>query len=107
MEDPLEAVQPLLLSGLLANYNKFETYNPYHVRFADFVNEETLAKICRSVDSTCVFLRDQYVAIQDDVPEAWSIGGTLSYIGLGALAGAKPAAPVPTEDEMKVLFAEQ
>ncbi|KAH0379571.1 DUF1741-domain-containing protein, partial [Aureobasidium melanogenum] len=107
LEDPLDAAQPLLLAGLLANYNKFETYNPYHARFADFVNYETIVQICRSIESTCTFLRDQYVAIQDDVPEAWSIGGTLSYIGLGALAGAKPAVPAPTEDEMKAKFAEQ
>ncbi|KAH0289544.1 DUF1741-domain-containing protein [Aureobasidium namibiae CBS 147.97] len=107
LEDPLDAAQPLLLAGLLANYNKFETYNPYHARFADFVNHETIAQICKSIESTCVYLRDQYVAIQDDVPEAWSIGGTLSYIGLGALAGAKPAVPAPTEEEMKTKFAEQ
>lgn len=107
LEDPLDAAQPLLLAGLLANYNKFETYNPYHARFADFVNHETIVQICKSIESTCVFLRDEYVAIQDDVPEAWSIGGTLSYIGLGALAGAKPAVPAPTEDEMKTKFAEQ
>ncbi|KEQ97897.1 hypothetical protein AUEXF2481DRAFT_77795 [Aureobasidium subglaciale EXF-2481] len=107
LEDPLEAAQPLLLAGLLANYNKFETYNPYHVKFADFVNHETMVQICRSIESTCASMRDQYVAIQDDVPEAWSIGGTLSYIGLGALAGAKPTVPAPTEDEMKAKFAEQ
>ncbi|KAI5252046.1 DUF1741-domain-containing protein [Aureobasidium subglaciale] len=106
LEDPLEAAQPLLLAGLLANYNKFETYNPYHVKFADFVNHETMVQICRSIESTCASMRDQYVAIQDDVPEAWSIGGTLSYIGLGALAGAKPTVPAPTEDEMKAKFAE-
>lgn len=103
----MDAAQPLLLAGLLANYNKFETYNPYHARFADFVNHETIVQICKSIETTCGFLRDQYVAIQDDVPEAWSIGGTLSYIGLGALAGAKPAVPAPTEGEMKAKFAEQ
>jgi hypothetical protein len=52
-------------------------------------------------------LRDQYVAIQEDVPEVWSIGGTLSYIGLGSLAGAKPTVLAPTEEEMKAKFAEQ
>jgi hypothetical protein len=103
----LDAAQPLLLAGLLANYNKFETYNPYHARFADFVNHDTIVQICKSIEGTCVFLRDQYVTIQDDIPEAWSIGGTLSYIGLGALARAKPAVLVPTEEEMKIKFAEQ
>lgn len=91
----------------MANYNKFESRNPYHVRFADFVNDDTIKKIARSFSRTCVYLRDQYVSIHEDVPEAWSIGGTLGYIGLGALAGAKPAAPVLPEEEMRVLFAEQ
>jgi len=35
------------------------------------------------------------------------MAGTLSYVGLGALAGAKPAQPVLTEDQQKDLFAEQ
>lgn len=95
------------MAGLLANYNKFEARNPYHVRFADFVNDNTIKKIVRSVGLNCGYLRDQYVAIQEDVTESWSIGGTLSYIGLGSLAGAKPAAPVLTEEEMKSLFTEQ
>lgn len=41
------------------------------------------------------------------MPEAWSIGGTFSYIGLGALTGTKPAAPVLPEDEMRARFSEQ
>ncbi|GAB7349143.1 hypothetical protein MBLNU459_g8085t1 [Dothideomycetes sp. NU459] len=107
LEGPLDATQPFLLAGLLANYNKFESRNPYHIRLADFVNDDTIKKIARSFSRTCAYLRDQYVAIQEDAPEAWSIGGTLSYIGLGALAGSKPATPVLTEDEMKTLFVEQ
>lgn len=59
------------------------------------------------MSQTCISLRDEYVAIQNDVPESWSIGGTLGYIGLGALAGSKPAAPVLSEEDMKSLFAEQ
>ncbi|GAB7349145.1 hypothetical protein MBLNU459_g8085t3 [Dothideomycetes sp. NU459] len=106
LEGPLDATQPFLLAGLLANYNKFESRNPYHIRLADFVNDDTIKKIARSFSRTCAYLRDQYVAIQEDAPEAWSIGGTLSYIGLGALAGSKPATPVLTEDEMKTLFVE-
>lgn len=100
-------MQPFLLAGLLANYNKFETRNPYHTRFADFVNDDTIRKIVRCIDNTCVALRDQYVTVQEDMPEAWSIGSTLSYIGLGSLTGSKPAAPVLSEEEMKTSFAEQ
>lgn len=107
LEDPAEATHPFLLAGLLANYNKFEARNPYHVRFADFVNDDTIKKIARCISLNCITLRDHYIAIQEDMPEGWSIGGTLSYIGLGALAGAKPATPAITEEEMKTLFAEQ
>jgi len=107
MENPLNATQPFLLAGLLANYNKFEARNPYHVRFADFVNDDTIKKIARDIDQTCVDLRDQYVGIQNDLPEGWTIGGTLSYIGLGALAGSAPATPVLSEDDLKGAFAKQ
>ncbi|KAL1305131.1 hypothetical protein AAFC00_002056 [Neodothiora populina] len=107
LEDPADAIQPFLLAGLLANYNKFEVRNPYHVRFADFVNDDTIRKIVRCLGVTLIAMRDRYVAIQEDVAESWSLGGTLSYIGLGSLAGAKPAAPVLTEEEMKTFFAEQ
>lgn len=100
-------MQSLALAGLLANYNKFEARNPYHVRFADFVSGDTIKKIVTCIGKTCENLRNQYVAIQDDQPESWSVGGTLSYIGLGALTGSKPAAPILSEEAMKPLFAEQ
>ena len=107
LERPADAAQPFLFAGLLANYNKFEARNLYHIRFADFLNATTIQKIVSCVDLSCSALRDHYVGIQDDMPESWSIGGTLSYLGLGALAGSKPAAPVVSEEEMKNLFAEQ
>lgn len=105
--DPAEITQPFLLTGLLANYNKFEARNPYHVRFADFVNDDSIKRMIRCIGFNCSTMRDQYLSIQEDVTESWSIGGTLNYIGLGALVGAKAAAPVLTEEEMKTLFAEQ
>ena len=107
LDDPLQASEPLLLTGLLANYNKFEVHNPYRVRFADFVNDKAMQKVVESVACTCTLLRSHYVAIQDDTPVGWSVSGTLSYVGLGALAGAKPAPPVLTEEQQRDLFAEQ
>lgn len=96
------------MTGLLANYNKFESHNQYRVRLADFVNEETMTKVVQSIAWTTTVLRERYIAIQDDTPVGWSIGGTLSYVGLGSLAGAKKsAALVLTEDQQKELFAEQ
>ncbi len=107
LENPLRAAEPLLLAGLLANYNKFEVQNQYGVRFSDFVNHDTMTSIVESTSWTCKLLRDRYIGIQDDTPAGWSLGGTLSYVGLGALAGAQAAAPVLTEDRQRELFLEQ
>lgn len=107
LDNPLGAAEPLLLIGLLANYNKFEVHNQYRTRFADFINEEAMHSAIDSVAWTSTLLRDRYVAVQDDTPTSWSLGGTLSYVALGALAGAKPAAPVLTEDQQRELFQEQ
>ena len=102
MEDPVEAQGPLLLIGLLGNYHKFEMHNPYHVRLEDFVNEPAIQKTVMSIAEACMTLRDRYIAIQDDAPATWSIGSTLSYIGL-----SRPTTPAHTEEETKSLFAEQ
>ena len=105
--DPSDTTLPFLLTGVLANYNKFEAHNPYQIRFGEFDDQITIVKLTQSVGTTCETLRDRYTAIQNDLPEAWSIGGTLSYVGLGALAGVRPAPAAPTEEEAKSMFAEQ
>ena len=100
--------EPFTLLGLLANYNKFEFQNPYQLRLNDFVNEETIQRIIRSVGDTCQKLRTQFVEIQDDIPEGWTLSSTLNMIGLGAIApGAKPEKkPVYDADTAKKMFAE-
>jgi hypothetical protein len=98
-------MQAFFLLGLLANYNKFEFQNPYRLRLDDFVNEAAIKKIVLCVGATCASARDKYVIVQDDLPENWSIGNTLSYIGLGVLApGSRPATPTPTAEQAKNLF---
>lgn len=83
--------KPFTLLSLLANYNKFEFQNPYQLRLNDFVNEATIQKIVRSVGLACQRLRAQYVEVQDDLPEGWTLGNTLSMFGLGAIApGRRP-----------------
>lgn len=104
---PQDAAPTLALCGIVANYNRFESHNPYQARFGSFSNMDTIKKLAGSIGSVCDRLRDNYVAIHNDVPEAWSVGSTLSYIGLGGLAGAKTAPAAPTEEQAKVLFAEQ
>lgn len=66
-----------------------------------------MSRVVQSIAWTTTILRERYIAIQDDTPIGWSIGGTLSYVGLGALAGVKPAAPALTEDQQKELFLQQ
>lgn len=106
-DEILEGAKPLILVGLLANYEKFELQNQYRVQFASFTDDAAMQSIVESMGLTCTVLRDRYVSVLDDSPVAWSIGGTLSYVGLGALAGARPTTPILSEDEQKLLFAEQ
>ncbi|KNG50029.1 hypothetical protein TW65_02947 [Stemphylium lycopersici] len=94
------------LLGLLTNYNKFEFQNPYRLRLDDFVNDAIIQDMIACFGSTCTKLRDAYVAVQDDMPEGWTLGSTLSYIGLGALSSAsRPTSPIPAHEEAKSLFA--
>lgn len=90
---------------MLANYNKFEFRNPYRLRLEDFVNENIIQKIVRSLGHTCSQLRDDYVSLQEDINESWSLGGALHYIGLGVLAPKKPALPVSYPEDTKERFA--
>lgn len=105
-DTPDRGLEPFILLGLLANYNKFEFQNPYRMRLDDFVNEATIQKIIRSVGTTCQTTRDKYIEIQDDLPEGWTLNSTLSMIGLGAIApGGKPTAPVIDPEMAKEMFA--
>ena len=50
--------------------------------------------------------RGKYVAVQDDLPEGWTITTTLSMIGLGSIApGAKTAPPTIDPEVAKEMFA--
>lgn len=100
-----DITEPFILLGLLTNYNKFEFQNPYRLRLDDFVNDVAIKKTVQCVGNTCRDLRDRYVAVQDDTPEAWSIGSAFSYVGLGSLMGSRPASPAPTLEEAQSLFA--
>jgi hypothetical protein len=59
------------------------------------------------VGNTCADARSKYIAIQDDIPEGWTIGSTLSMIGLGSIApgGAKKTTtPVLDPEIAKEMF---
>jgi hypothetical protein len=105
-ENNAQIIPAFYLLGLLTNYNKFEFQNPYRLRLDDFVNDGIIQRIIGSFGDHCLKLRDAYIAVQDDLPEGWTLGSTLSYIGLGALApGSRPATPTPAPHETKSLFA--
>lgn len=105
-EDPSQSLHPFYLLGLLVNYNRFEFQNPYRLRLDDFVNEATIKKLVLCTGQTCFTSRDKYVAVQEDLPEGWTLGSTLSYFGLGSLTpGSRPSTPTPSADEAKSLFA--
>lgn len=102
----MQVFDPFLLLGLLANYNKFEFQNPYQLRLDDFVNEATIQKIVKGIGMSCAALRNGYVAVQDDVPEGWTLTSTLTFFGLRVLApGAKDKPAPPTPEEAKEMFA--
>ncbi|KGO78454.1 protein of unknown function DUF1741 [Penicillium italicum] len=106
-DTPLQVFDPFLLLGLLANYNKFEFQNPYQLRLVDFVNESSIEKVARGVGLACNRLRNGYIAVQDDVPEGWSLTNTLIFFGLRALApGARDKANPPSVEEAKAMFAD-
>ena len=97
-----------MLLSVLANYNKFEFQNPYQLRLDDFVNEAVIKRIIHEVGMACILCRADYVALHDDMPEGWSLGNMLSYVGLTILAGSgpKPKMPPPSGDISKLNFAD-
>ncbi|KJK82130.1 hypothetical protein H634G_02323 [Metarhizium anisopliae BRIP 53293] len=105
-ETPGQVLEPFILLGLLANYNKFEFQNPYQLRFNDFVNEETIQKTIRCIGYTCQALRLDYIDVQDDLPEGWTFSNTLNLIGFGLIIrGSKPEKkPVYDTETAKQLF---
>ncbi|CAG9944150.1 unnamed protein product [Clonostachys rosea f. rosea IK726] len=103
---PGQILEPFTLIGLLSNYNKFEFRNPYQMRLSDFVNESTIQKIIRCIGYTCQVVRAEYVDVQDDLPEGWTLSRTLNMIGLGfIIPGPKPEKkPVYDAETTKQMF---
>jgi hypothetical protein len=99
-------LEPFTLLGILANYNKFEFQNPYQLRLNDFVNEAVIQKVVRCIGNACQTLRSDYIDIQEDLPEGWTLSSTLNMIGLGVISpGPKPEKkPVYDAATAKQLF---
>ncbi|RMZ88186.1 hypothetical protein DV736_g4577, partial [Chaetothyriales sp. CBS 134916] len=101
---PDSSLQPFVLIGLLANYNKFEAQNVYQNRVEDFVNEDSIKLLVQGLADSCQQIRDEYVAVQDDEVNAWSLSTTLNFVGLRALSPERNKPSAPTEEEAKALF---
>jgi hypothetical protein len=77
------------------------------MRLNDFVNETTIQKIIRCVGYTCQGLLLEYVMIQDDLPEGWTLSSTLAMFNLGAIfTRTKPDKKITYDEETaKQMFA--
>ncbi|PMB69447.1 UPF0668 protein C10orf76 [Beauveria bassiana] len=99
-------LEPLILLSLLANYNKFEFQNPYQLRLNDFINEGAITTIVTCIGAACQVLRADYINVQDDLPEGWTVSNALGMLGLGAIVpGPKQEKkPVYDADTAKQMF---
>lgn len=82
----------VLLLSLLANYDRFEMRNPYRVRLEDFANAQVMQRIVLTIATLLRQARDEYVDVQPDVPEAWSMGSRLSLLGIKPRTHSSPKA---------------
>ncbi|KAK5451645.1 hypothetical protein LTS15_007905 [Exophiala xenobiotica] len=98
------SLKAFVIIGVLSSYNKFESQNVYQNRLEDFVNEETIRLLVHNFTDTCVLIRDQILAVQDDLPASWSLNSTLAMVGLRALSADSNKPLPPSEEEAKALF---
>lgn len=99
--DSSQMLLPLIMLGLLANYNKFEFSNPYRLRLEDFVNDGIIKKVAQGVGAFSSSARDLYIEVQDDQPEGWNLAGTLNYLGFGVFNKVAKPTQVLTEEEVQ------
>lgn len=69
------------------------------------MNESTIEKIVTGLGAVYSQSRDQYVSVQEDVDEGWTLNSTLTYIGLGILAPGKALLQLPNIEDAKEQFA--
>ncbi|KAK9471058.1 uncharacterized protein V1510DRAFT_368759 [Dipodascopsis tothii] len=91
------------LIGILANYNKLESYNPYQTRLSDLINEQAMLKIVYVIGSACRSARNEYIEVSDDTTESWSLDSMLSLVGFKR--ANKPQSGDRTDTSTSSIFA--
>lgn len=77
------------------------------MRLEDFVNELAIRKLVDDLSAAFELIKESYVLIQNDEPEAWSLGTTLSYIGLKSRPAAKAMSPEDASAAFAILWVER
>ncbi|RHZ43860.1 hypothetical protein Glove_851g9 [Diversispora epigaea] len=76
------AYEAIVLLVILANYNKYESKNPYLLKISEIKDEIIFQKIVETIGAACLKCRKQYTDIQDDYDTYRnSIHSALSYVG--------------------------
>ncbi|KAB8346236.1 hypothetical protein FH972_023281 [Carpinus fangiana] len=101
-EDQKLLLGPFVLLGMLVNYNKFEFQNPYQLRVADYINDNVMKKLGNGLEQVFVTSRNQYLVLQPDQDEPWSVGSAFSYLSLGLYKTTSTVTPTIPMDEEQV-----
>lgn len=98
---------PLALLSILACYVKYEIVDVYQSGHSDVPTQSRISHISASLASQCIILRDQYIELQNDASEPWTIAGALSYLRPSAYTAAASKAPVLTAEQVQQSFEQQ
>ncbi|GAO47987.1 DUF1741-domain-containing protein [Saitoella complicata NRRL Y-17804] len=71
----------VLLVGLLAAYQKFESHNPYQTYLSQLSDQEQMMAVIETFGEVCREVRDDYIEVQDDGEGVGFVGWMGSWWG--------------------------
>ena len=77
--------------GILCNYQKFESSNPYEAEILNCSDEQAMLRVLHSTSEVCKGCVEDYVAVKNDLLES-KLTSVLNYVGLGKM-GSAPSPP--------------